>query len=81
MHDSQSSITMMDLSMAQKRIIFRSLIASHLLIEVVSSVYKENPEDPLNTKLLSKKMTELMRTVTDEDVNKAIENLLKIIKE
>ena len=78
MNDSQSSITMMDLPMAQKRIIFKSLVTGNLLAELFSLATKKNPEDPLNIKLLSKEVTEIMKTVTDEDVNKAIEKLLKI---
>lgn len=78
-HYSQSSITMMDLPMAQKKNIFRSLIASCVLVDLLSSVSHQSSEDILNIKF-SEEIKERMRTVTDENINKAMERLLGINK-
>jgi len=76
MHHSQSSITMMDLPIAQKKIIFRGLIATSVLIDVLSSVDRKSPEDIAIE--FSEKLNEHMKTaVTDEDINKAIKHLFE----
>jgi hypothetical protein len=70
---------MMDLPMAQKKIIFRSLIATCVLVDLLSLACHQSSEDILNIEF-SEEIKERMRTVTDENINKAIERLLEINK-
>ncbi|MEG4497563.1 hypothetical protein QUB05_05670 [Microcoleus sp. F10-C6] len=74
--DSQPSISMRDLPMAEKQIIFSTALTSSIAIETLSSIFGKSPQQIASE--LSEKAQDFSETVTSGQVNAVIEELLQI---
>jgi hypothetical protein len=73
---SQSSISMRDLPMEEKQIIFSTALTSSMAIENLASILGKRPQQVASE--LAEEMQDFIKTVTSGDINAIIEELLQL---
>ena len=74
--DSPTPISMMDLPIEQKQIIFSTALTSSIAIEALATIYNKTPQQVASELSESAKLT--AETITSGQVNAAIEELLEV---
>ncbi|MGB8688681.1 MAG: hypothetical protein WCD53_15290 [Microcoleus sp.] len=73
---SQPSVSMRDLPMEEKQIIFSTALTSSIAIEALASVFGKSPQQIASE--LAEKAQDFSKTVTSGQINAVIEELLQV---